>query len=521
MFNNLRISARLRLAFGILLLMFMVEAGFSSLQLRTLNDRIASIVDRGNVKVNTAQDMSREVYLGVVAVQTMLINNDPQVLAAQVQIGANGKEMFLKHLQTLQEATRNDPKGQARVRAIIDAQNQKVGPDFGHFVELAQGGPTSREAAGQWFVAHTMPSMQILQDAIAQFIDYQSAENQRLKEESQHVYMRSLLSLGLGLALCIVIAVWVCMTLARSIQRELGAEPAETRDVMSRVAGGDLRRTEWSSKATAEPGSLIFSLGAMRKGLREAVTSVRLHAQGVGESSSIIAQGNTELSARTEQQAAALEQTAASMTELTETVRQNAESARAANDLAAKSALMADSGNEDVQRMVVTIGEISARSTQISDITALIEGIAFQTNILALNAAVEAARAGEQGRGFAVVASEVRSLAQRSAAAAKEIKELISASAEIVNQGAQQASAVGTRMFEVRDAIKQVSDFVAEITAASTEQSQGIEQIRQAVTQMDTMTQQNAAFIENALAASSELDMRARELETAVSVFTV
>lgn len=521
MFNNLRISARLRLAFAILLLVFTVEAGFSLLQLRTLNDRIASIVDSGNVKVNTAQEMSREVYLGVVAVQTMLINNDPQVFAAQVQTGAKGKEMFLKHLQALREATRNDPKGQAMVHAIIDAQDQKAGPDFGHFVELVQGGPASREAAGSWFVAHTMPSMQILQDAIAQFIEYQSSENQRLKEESQHVYMRALLSVGLGLTLCIVMAIWVCMTLARSIQRELGAEPAETCDVMSRVAGGDLRKTEWSSTATAEPGSLIFSLGVMRKGLREAVTSVRLHAQGVGESSSIIAQGNTELSARTLQQAAALEETAASMTELTETVRQNAESARAANDLAAQSASMADSGNEEVQRMVVTIGEISARSTQISDITALIEGIAFQTNILALNAAVEAARAGEQGRGFAVVASEVRSLAQRSATAAREIKELISASAEIVNQGAEQASAVGTRMFEVRDAIRRVSDFVAEITAASTEQSQGIEQIRQAVTQMDTMTQKNAAFIESALAASMELDMRARDLESAVSVFTV
>ncbi len=519
--TNLRISARLRLAFGILLLMFIVETGFALLQLRSLNDGIESIVDSGNVKLTTAQDMSREVYLGVVSVQTMMINNDPQVLAAQIQAGAKGKEMFLKHLQTLQEATRDDPKGRNIVRAIVDAQNRKVGPDFDHFVELVQQGPASREAAGSWFVAHTMPSMQILQDAIAQFIDDQCSENQRLKEESQHVYARSLLSLGLGLVLCIAIAGWVCIALAASIQRELGAEPAETRDVMSRVANGDLRKTEWSSKATAEPGSLIFSLGAMRKGLREAVTSVRLHAQGVGESSAIIAHGNTELSVRTEQQAAALEETAASMTELTETVRQNAESATAANDLAAKSALMADSGNEEVQRMVHTIGEISARSTQISDITALIEGIAFQTNILALNAAVEAARAGEQGRGFAVVASEVRSLAQRSAAAAKEIKELIAASVEIVNQGAEQANAVGARMFEVRDAIKQVSDFVAEITVASTEQSQGIEQIRQAVTQMDTMTQQNAAFIEDALKASRELDGRAHELKAAVSVFTV
>jgi methyl-accepting chemotaxis protein len=259
----------------------------------------------------------------------------------------------------------------------------------------------------------------------------------------------------------------------------------------------------------------------MRDQLTAAIRQIHGCTDNITIGSSEIAGGNTDLSARTEEQAASLEQTASSMTELTETVKQNADNARQANALATRTSEMADAGNDAVQGMVQTIGQISGSSNKISEITGVIEGIAFQTNILALNAAVEAARAGEQGRGFAVVASEVRSLAQRSAGAAKEIKELIGSSVAIIQSGAQQAADVGMTMDEVKRAIKQVSDIVGEIAAASEEQSRGIEQVNQAIMQMDAVTQQNASLVEEAAAAAQSLEEQAGGLKNAVAVFKI
>jgi methyl-accepting chemotaxis protein len=246
---------------------------------------------------------------------------------------------------------------------------------------------------------------------------------------------------------------------------------------------------------------------------------VRTGADSIATASSEIAAGNFDLSSRTEQQASSLEETAASMTQLTETVRQNSDNARQANTLALRASGMADAGNEAVLGMIQTIGQISGSSNKISEITGVIEGIAFQTNILALNAAVEAARAGEEGRGFAVVASEVRSLAQRSATAAKQIKDLIGSSVEIIQNAAKQADDVGATMAQVNLAIKQVSDIVGEIAAASEEQSRGIEQVNLAVNQMDEVTQQNAALVEEAAAAARSLEEQANDLKDAVAVF--
>ena len=271
--------------------------------------------------------------------------------------------------------------------------------------------------------------------------------------------------------------------------------------------------------ANDEIGAAASGFNVLMTRVGEAMHAVRQSAETVSVGSKQIASGNTDLSARTEEQAASLEQTAASMTQLTQTVKQNSDNARQANALATHATDMADTGNEAVQDMVRTIGEVSSSSDKISQITSTIEGIAFQTNILALNAAVEAARAGEQGRGFAVVASEVRSLAQRSAAAAKEIKDLIASSVSMIHDSATQATHVGSTMGNVKQAIKQVSDIVGEIAAASEEQSQGIEQVHQAVSQMDDVTQQNASLVEQAAAAAHSLDEQAMRLTQAVSVF--
>ncbi len=268
-----------------------------------------------------------------------------------------------------------------------------------------------------------------------------------------------------------------------------------------------------------EVGLTAQSFNTLIERVSGTLREVRRSTDSVSVAAAQIAAGNVDLSSRTEQQAASLEETASSMEQLTATVRQNAENARQASSLASNAALVADEGNHSVQQMVGTMGAISSSSERIAEITNLIEGIAFQTNILALNAAVEAARAGEQGRGFAVVAGEVRSLAQRSSSAAKEIKELIEASVDTVRTGSTQAEGVGNTMTEIRHAVKRVSDIIAEISAASQEQSAGIEQVGHAVGQMDQVTQQNAALVEEAAAAAQSLDEQAGKLRDMVGQF--
>jgi methyl-accepting chemotaxis protein len=270
-----------------------------------------------------------------------------------------------------------------------------------------------------------------------------------------------------------------------------------------------------------EIGRTATAFNALLVRVAEVVGEVRGSAGSVSVAARQIAAGNIDLSSRTEEQAASLEETAASMQELTSTVKQNTDNARQASTLALNATEISDQGNQVVKRMVETMGEITTSSTKIAEITALIEGIAFQTNILALNAAVEAARAGEQGRGFAVVASEVRNLAQRSSAAAREIKDLIGKSVATVQEGSNQAAEVGRTTDEARQAVRRVADIIGEIAAASEEQGRGIEQVNQAVGQMDEVTQQNAALVEEAAAAAQSLNEQATKLNDMVSVFTV
>jgi methyl-accepting chemotaxis protein len=316
---------------------------------------------------------------------------------------------------------------------------------------------------------------------------------------------------------CVLLGAAGAALLTRWLMRRLGGEPDYATDIVKHIAAGDL-----SLHVHTHPGddtSLLAAMKAMQASLAHIVGNVRAATGTISSASTQIAAGNMDLSSRTEQQAGALQQTAASMEELTTTVRNNAEHAQQANALADTAAGVAQQGSAAVARVVDTMGSIHASSQKIVDIIAVIDGIAFQTNILALNAAVEAARAGEQGRGFAVVAGEVRTLAQRSAAAAKEIKGLIGASVEQVETGAGLVSEAGATMREVLQTVQQMHELMVEISHAGREQSAGIQQVHEAITQMDGVTHQNAALVEQAATAAHSLHEQAEALDRLVSVF--
>jgi len=328
---------------------------------------------------------------------------------------------------------------------------------------------------------------------------------------SARIWMLSLVLLSVAVCLAFV------LSLRRVMRRELGGDPAMARDVLERVAAGDLL-----VEVAVEPGdshSLMSALMRTRDALRALVIDVNEAASSIALASSEIAIGNQDLSTRTEHQAGNLQATASAMDQLSSTVRHNAESAQQATQLASTASGVAAQGGAAVGQVVQTMDSISAQSKKIADITSVIDGIAFQTNILALNAAVEAARAGEQGRGFAVVASEVRSLAQRSAQAAREIKSLIAENVEKVESGARQVQQAGQTMGELVGQVQRVSGLISEISNATSEQSGGIQQVSQSVSQLDEVTQQNAALVEQSTAAAQSLSGQAERLTALVKVF--
>ncbi len=353
--------------------------------------------------------------------------------------------------------------------------------------------------------------------ALDKLSDFNFKAGERAAEQAQVVYERARVGVNALSLSALAIGLMLGGLITRHLKRQLGGEPLAAADVARAVAAGDL-----STPIPLRPGdqtSLMAHLRHMQLSLSQVVSSVRQGSEGVATASSEIAQGNSDLSGRTEQQASALEETSASMEQLGATVMQNAENARTADQLARSASEVALKGGDAVSQVVGTMKGINDSSKRIADITGVIDGIAFQTNILALNAAVEAARAGEQGRGFAVVAAEVRSLAQRSAEAAKEIKSLIAASVERVEQGTEQVDRAGETMNEVVASIRRVTDIMTEISSASAEQSAGVRQVGEAVTQMDRSTQQNAALVEQSAAAAESLKHQAAQLVQAVAVF--
>jgi methyl-accepting chemotaxis protein len=356
-----------------------------------------------------------------------------------------------------------------------------------------------------------------VEEVLKNMVAYSNELAKASAENATDTYQTSRLMMLVMALIGIVVSVGLGVVVARLLGRQLGGEPAYAADVVGRIATGDLSMNVEAD--TAHAGSLLYSIKQMQDQLTSVVGRIKSSSDTIATASSQIAAGNQDLSSRTEEQASSLEQTAASMEELTSTVKQNADNARQANQLAASASEVAVKGGSVVSQVVDTMASINASSKKIVDIIGVIDGIAFQTNILALNAAVEAARAGEQGRGFAVVAAEVRNLAQRSAAAAKEIKGLIDDSVGKVGVGSVLVGEAGKTMQEIVGSVKRVTDIMGEITAASQEQTSGIEQINQAITQMDQVTQQNAALVEEAAAAAASLQEQAGGLLQIVSTF--
>ena len=519
-FKNMTVRAKLTTTFGVLAVMVLLVSGFALNALGTIDERFNSYVNGINVRATVASEVGTAVDRRAIAARNLVLVTKPEDVEIEKADVKKADDDVTQRIGKLKEAietaTDATPEAKALVGEMVRIEAQ-YGPVARAITEAALGG--RRDQAVEMMNTQCRPLLTQLIKATNAFTAYTRERGHRMADKAHEQYVAQRIMMFGICAAAFAAAVLAAFLITRSLTRALGAEPGALSDITRRVAEGDLSPVAGAQSAPA--GSVLASMGEMQSSLVKLIGQVRTAADSIATGSSQIASGNQDLSSRTEQQAASLQETAASMEELTSTVRQNADNAQQASALAANASEVAEKGSGVVSQVVNTMNEISSSSTKIADITGLIEGIAFQTNILALNAAVEAARAGEQGRGFAVVASEVRSLAQRSSSAAKEIKDLIGESVQRVKDGAVYASQAGETMAEVTQAVARVTDIMGEIAAASNEQSRGIEQVNVAITQMDEVTQQNAALVEEAAAASKSLEHQGQQLNESVAFFKI
>jgi methyl-accepting chemotaxis protein len=487
--------------------------------MRHIQDRMDEITQVNDVKSQLAATMDLAVTERALALRNMIllqddseIRNEAKRIADQEKKYAEAQDKLVQMIGTRATATAEEKSTleQIQQQALLAA------PIIKQAAALVQD--KRQDEAYKLLRSELRPVQKKWWDLLRSLRAIEEKNNAAALLTSASSYSEArMLMLVIG-AVALTVSVTAALLISRSIVRQLGCEPNEAVAIAGQIAAGNLSTP---IKNSSNKDSLLFAMKSMRDSLVRIVSQVHASTDTIATASGQIAVGNMDLSSRTEQQASSLEETASSMEQLTSAVQQNADHARQANGLAVSASSVALKGGAVVAQVVGTMAAIDISARKIVDIIAVIDGIAFQTNILALNAAVEAARAGEQGRGFAVVASEVRNLAQRSAAAAREIKGLIDDSVEKVQAGNKLVEQAGTTMNDVVTSVQRVTGIMAEIMSASQEQSSGIAQVNTAITQMDTVTQQNAALVEEAAAAAQAMQEQAASLSEVVSVFRI
>ncbi|WP_172208646.1 methyl-accepting chemotaxis protein [Diaphorobacter sp. JS3050] len=512
-FSSWRVRTRLTVGFGVVCVLLVASVLMGLMAMSRMGADLKAVVADHFPRIVASTTILTHTNEIAIALRNMMLTPDAADRERQVQAIAKARQEIGKQIDALDKSV-TDPTERAKLEKVKEQRARYIaGQD--ELIKLVKS--DQPDQSREFLNTKLRPELETYRSVVTALVDHGKQAITEAGQDAQTTASNArtvLIALGIG---ALLLAIGLGWLISRSLTRELGGEPSIAAEVARAVAAGDF--TQSIAVKDGDTTSLMAQLAAMKEGLAQVVAQVRRSSDSVAMASSEIAQGNQDLSARTESQASALEETAASMEQLGATVRQNAENASQANALARSASDVAVRGGEVVGQVVQTMKGINESSQRIADIIGVIDGIAFQTNILALNAAVEAARAGEQGRGFAVVASEVRSLAGRSAEAAKEIKQLISASVERVEQGSAMADQAGETMTEVVQSIRRVTDLMGEINAASSEQASGVAQVGEAVTQMDQATQQNAALVEEMAAAAGSLSSQAQELVQAVAVF--
>ncbi|MFL6698497.1 MAG: methyl-accepting chemotaxis protein [Vitreoscilla sp.] len=510
--TRLKIGPRLTSCFALVVALLIATSIIGISKIAAVEASTETILHDRFVKVRLAQTIENELNRQARALRTSLIATDPQVVHGELEKVEASTPVVAAAIDRLKETVHTE-RGKAALAALVEARSPFVA-DRTKLLAMIRGGQIDE---GRAFLTKDMlPTQNAYLSAIEVFSQTQVDGMEQFGKEAADLAASARMQMMVLAVVAVLVAAALGLVLTRSITRPVD----EAVRVARTVAAGDLS-SEIRVGATDELGQLMVALYGMNGSLSSIVSQVRHSSDSIATGTSQIAAGNADLSQRTEEQASNLQQTAASMEEMAATVRQNADAARAAADRAESATQVATRGGQVVGQVVSAMEDITTCSRKISDITSVIDGIAFQTNILALNAAVEAARAGEQGRGFAVVASEVRSLAQRSAVAAKEIKSLIAHTTERVESGSRLVGEAGTTMGDLVNQVREVSTLISEIDSATRQQTVGIDQVSDAVAQLDQVTQQNSALVEESAAAAESLKRQAMTLSETVRVFKV
>ena len=518
---RINVSTRLALGFGTVLVLLVAISAMGMAGVASIRGKLDDIVQVHDAKTRFATNLRGAVDGIAIAIRNMALLTDEKEVASEQASITSQEAVYAENYQALGRLLNASSLTTENERRLFAQLKQEEAATLPLVEKEARNWALSndQDAAVKVLVGEVRPKQVAWLSTLDELLALEQARSRAAANEAATTYATLQAVTVTAVVLALLTGLAAAILITRSILRQLGADPAEAQRLASEIAGGNLAVTVKLAKGDAH--SLMASLETMRAQLMSIVSQIKTSAESIAIRADEIADGNADLSQRTEEQAASLQQTAASMAELTSTVRENTDDAMQASTIANAASDTAVQGGQVVERVVTTMQDITASSSKVAEIISVIEGIAFQTNILALNAAVEAARAGTQGRGFAVVASEVRTLAQRSADAAKEIKALIAQSADHVEAGSRLVTDAGATIAEVVQSVQRLTVIMSKIALASTTQRTGIEQVNQAVAEMDKVTQQNSALVEQVTTAAHTMAGRAQGLRESVAVFTI